>query len=111
AFDLRPDAADRVFDPGLSFFVDFPHVSSLHAQWPADDDPYGPAALPQTAARPVVAGIVRDGDDQTPGLLRQKGAAHTVAARLARRHARAFREDHDPVSLGKALLTLLDHLA
>ena len=59
-------------------------------------------------AAPDIAGVLRDRHDRDAGLLRKGRRADAVLARLAARHAGAFREDRDPSTLGKALLALLD---
>jgi hypothetical protein len=54
---------------------------------------------------------VRHRHDAGTGGHRNGGAPGAVAARLARRHARALGKHHDPHPVGETALALLDHLA
>src|SRR5260221_593918 len=65
----------------------------------ADDHAHGPRLLHPSAARPIEPGVVCDRHDEPAGLNGEQRAAHAVATRLAGGHARALREDHDPVAL------------
>ncbi len=106
----RLETSHRRLDPRLDLFVDLAHVAPASGDGRTDDDAHGPRFFQQSAPRPIRTGVVRNRHDELAGLARQQRAGDPVTTRLARRHARALRENHDPVAFGQAVLALLDDL-
>src|SRR6478735_1511433 len=99
---LRRDLAHARLDPGLHLVVDREHVAPRGLDQRADDYRYSAGALLEGVARPVLARVVGDRQEQR--------AADAVAPHLARRGARALGEDRDPHALPQALPALLHDL-
>ena len=79
---------DRRLDPRLGLFIDFARVSTGgFDRWP-DDDPNGARFLHETTARPVITGIVRDGqlvryrDGAVAGVLSEPDFDRVVSVNL-----------------------------
>src|SRR5579875_37980 len=107
---LHREACNLRLDPALRLLVDLARLAPGALDRRADHDSDETRPLPQAPPRPEPTGVVRDGDDLPAGLDREQRAAYAVPARLAGRHTRALREDHDPIAFGEPLLALLNHL-
>src|SRR4029077_15147419 len=105
------EIANGRLDPGLDLFVELTHLATGSRDRRTDDHAHRPGLFHHAAAGPIKPGVVGDRHDEPAGLDGEQGAAHAVAARLTCGHARALREDDDPVALVEALLALLDDLS
>src|SRR5262249_14296784 len=106
----RSETPDGRLDPRLNLLVDLAHLAATCCNRWADHDPHSTGFLHETAPRPVVAGVVRDRNEQPPGRRGEQCAAYTVPAGLADRHTRALGVAHPPVAFLEPRLALLDHL-
>src|SRR2546421_11844061 len=105
------ETAHGCLDPRLDLLVELTRLATCGRDRRTDDHAHGPPLLHHAAARPIEPGVVCHRHDEPAGLDGEQRAAHAVAARFARGHARALREDHDPVALVQPLLALLDDLS
>jgi hypothetical protein len=83
------------FDPRFGALIDFVFGHAAGVEGRADADGHGAGFFQESLTRPEFAGVVGNRHDLAADMGGQVGAARLVAFFLARRDARAFREnDH-----------------
>ena len=104
------DARASLIRSTLHFGVELARLAAGRLDRRADHDANRPGFFQEPATRPEVAGVVRDRHDLHAGLRGEQRARHSVLARLAGRHPRAFRKDQDPDAGGEPVASLVEHL-
>src|SRR5688572_26713755 len=102
--------AHAALDPRLDFRIQHPRFPPRRLDRRPNRDAYQSRLLEEPATRPEVARVVRDGYELHARLRCEERARHSVLARLARRHARAFRKYQDPDAGGEPVASLVEYL-